>query len=122
MDSERRKFKRFNIPLNVEFKSGRETREYSSGTIINFSRDGFCFESEDVDLKLEGSIELKVKHPYKDIFIPVTGDIVWNEHLETKYLAGIKVAEMDKEAKSEILEYAYDIWLEKKRKQDLSNT
>jgi hypothetical protein len=58
-------------------------------------------------------MELQVKHPCKDFFVPASGNIVWKQQLgDDKWLLGLDILDMDKEAKSEILDFAYDIWLE----------
>lgn len=115
MQIERRKFIRFDVPLDMEFKPLKDRSEYLPGITINFSREGFCFETESRDLRMNEVLELKVKLPNKDMFTPVVGEIVWKKQLKDKYLAGIQLEDMDKEAKSEILDHAYNIWLEKTR-------
>lgn len=113
MLAERRKYIRFDIPLDIVFKPAEDAVPYSSGIIKNFSRDGCCIESKSLNMTLNENLELKVRHPKKDIFITATGDIVWKRHINGTWLAGIRIFNMDKEAKSEILDFAYDIWLEK---------
>ncbi len=81
----------------------------------NFSRQGLCFESEDIDLCLKGFFELSVKHPQEGKPVPILGNIVWTRQVGSKCLAGVALIEMDKEAKLDILDYAYDKWIEKRR-------
>lgn len=118
---ERRKFMRFDIPLNVEFKQPEETSGYYSGTTINFSRHGFCFESEGPPLHAFSNVELRVQVPGKEIFVPITGYIVWAQHHKNSFMAGVKIRDMNREAKSDILEYCYDTWLETVRKRQMSS-
>ena len=115
MVSERRRFKRFDVPLDVRFKFAGNTSEYFSGTTINFSREGLCFESTDTVPKLNEPIELKVQVPKKNSFAFVLGDVVWKAQTSSKSLAGVRFSEIDKAIKSEILDYAYDLWVEKSR-------
>lgn len=113
MSIERRKFIRFEIPLDVIFKPSDNSASYSSGITKNFSRCGCCIESGNTDLSLSDSMELQVKHPCKDLLVPASGSIVWKQQLgDDKWLLGLDIINMDKEAKSEILDFAYDIWLE----------
>ena len=112
MMHERRKFIRFNVPLDVEFRPLEDTADYSPGTTTNFSREGFCFETLDPHLKLNQILELNIKHPFNQSFVPAQGEIVWMEQAKDKRYAGVLLKEIDKAAKSEILDYAYDIWLE----------
>lgn len=112
MSIERRKFIRFDIPLDVIFKSSGEA-PYSNGITKNFSRYGCCIESKSTDLTLRDNLELQVKHPRKDIFIPASANIVWKQQVANdNLLLGVTFLEIDKEAKSEILDFAYDMWLE----------
>jgi c-di-GMP-binding flagellar brake protein YcgR len=113
MQAERRRYIRFDIPLDITFKPAEDEVPYASGTIKNFSRDGCCIESKSLDMTLKENLELRVRHPKKDVLIAATGDIVWKQCVNGTWLAGIRILEMDKEAKSEIMDFAYDIWMEK---------
>ncbi len=109
---ERRKFIRFSIPLAMEFKLLSASDAYYPGRTINFSREGFCFETDIPHLKLNEVLDLNIKHPDNESYIPVQGEIVWLEQANNKHFAGIQLKEMDKIAKSEILDRAYAIWVE----------
>lgn len=112
MNQDRRKFIRFDIPLDVEFKSSINTDSCSKGMTVNFSRSGLCFETKELDYNLNDLMELKVKMPEKDDYISITGDLAWKEKIDdSKYLAGVIFREIDSEAKSHILDHAYDAWL-----------
>jgi c-di-GMP-binding flagellar brake protein YcgR len=118
---ERRKFMRFDIPLNVEFTQPEEASDYYSGITINFSRHGFCFESEGPPLQTLTNVKLRVQIPGKEIFVPITGHIVWTQNLNNRFMAGVQIRDMNREAKSDILEYCYNTWLETVRKRQLSS-
>jgi c-di-GMP-binding flagellar brake protein YcgR len=114
MLAERRKYIRFDIPLDIIFRPVNNKAPYSFGVIRNFSRHGCCIESNSLDALLIENLEFKVKHPTKkDVYITATGDIVWKQRIDGGWLAGVRILDMDKEAKSEILDFAYEIWLEK---------
>jgi len=113
MSIERRKFIRFEVPLDVTLKNSDSNAHYSFGIIKNFSRYGCCIESVKTDLSLNDNLELQVKHPHKDVLVPASGIIVWKQQLSNdKCLLGIDIRDMNKEAKSEIMDFAYDIWVE----------
>ncbi|RJQ54614.1 MAG: PilZ domain-containing protein [Nitrospiraceae bacterium] len=116
MQDERRRHIRFEVPLDVTFRPLNDQAPYSAGVIRNFSRSGCCIESGDPETSLKEILELKVRHPQKDMFVNATGDIVWKRPVGGGWLAGVRILEMDKAAKSEILDFAYDIWLEKNLK------
>lgn len=112
MYEEKRKFMRFDIPLDVIFKPSTDSDFHTKGTTVNFSRSGLCFQAEKLDFRPNDSIELKVRLPKKDDYISVTGSLAWKEQLDdSSCLAGIKFREIDNEAKSVILDYAYETWL-----------
>jgi c-di-GMP-binding flagellar brake protein YcgR len=118
---ERRKFMRFDIPLNIEFRQAAAASNYYSGTTINFSRHGFCFESDGPVLQPFSAVELRVQIPGKEIFVPITAHIVWTQNIDNRFMAGVLIREMNREAKSDILEYCYDTWLETVRKRQMSS-
>ena len=118
---ERRKFMRFDIPLNVEFKQPDGALQFHPGTTVNFSRHGFCFESDGPPPQAYSNVELRVQVPGKEIFVPVNGYIVWTQNLKNRFLAGVQIREMNREAKSDILEFCYDTWLETVRKRQMSS-
>lgn len=117
MYEERRKFMRFDIPLDVRFKTALGSDSHKNGVTLNFSRCGLCFEAEDIDHSLNDLIELKVRMPGKDDYIPVSGDLAWKLKLDgSRCLAGIRFRAIDNEAKSSILDHAYETWLRNFRK------
>ncbi len=115
MLNERRKFRRFDVSLDVAFKISKTSKESFTGVTRNFSRRGFCFESDAFAFALESPVELRVKLPDQDAFIPVSGNVAWKERVNDKCWIGIEMTEMDKEVKSQILDYAYDQWVEGNR-------
>jgi c-di-GMP-binding flagellar brake protein YcgR len=117
MNQDRRKFIRFDIPLDVEFKPSIDTDSYSKGTTVNFSRSGLCFETKKLNYNLNDLMELKVKMPKNDDYISITGDLAWKQKIDdSKYMAGLIFREIDNEAKNHILDHAYDAWLLNLRK------
>ena len=118
---ERRKFMRFDVPLSLKFKSMDAVSGSSAGTTINFSRHGFCFESPGPVLTSSSTVEFELKIPGKDLFVPIRGYVVWSFTKDSKFMAGVQIREMNREAKSDILEYCYDTWLETVRKRKMSS-
>jgi c-di-GMP-binding flagellar brake protein YcgR len=112
MYDDRRKFIRFDIPLDVEFKPSIAINSPCKGTTVNFSRSGLCFEAKELEYNLNDRMEIKVKLPKKDDYISVTGDIAWMDKIsDSKCLAGIIFRKIDSEAKNHILDHAYEAWL-----------
>lgn len=115
MTSDRRKFMRFDISLDVAVKTSKESGEHLAGTTKNFSRSGLCFEAEPLGLSLNDEMELELKLPGQNALIPVAGNVAWKEQSAQKCWIGIEFSDINKEAKSQILDYAYDRWVEKNR-------
>ncbi len=112
MKEDKRKFTRFDIPLDVEFKPSIGADSHFKGMTVNFSRAGLCFKAKELDYNLNDLMELKVKIPEKDDYISITGNLIWIEKFDdSKCLAGITFRKIDSEAKSLILDHAYDTWL-----------
>jgi hypothetical protein len=101
---ERRKFKRFNAPLFIEFNLLKETVQYYVGLTRNFSRQGFCFEFQNYDVKSRENIKFKLRHPEGKFSLHFPGYVVWKEQNDSMCLAGIKFGEMDKSNKQRFLE------------------
>jgi hypothetical protein len=110
MLDDRRQFKRFDIVLDVKFRE-RETSDYAAGLTKNFSREGLSFEAKNVDFPQKGILDFQLKHPKEDIFVSLIGNIAWREKDRDRYLIGIKLLEIQKEIKWDILDYAYDRWV-----------
>ena len=115
MLDERRNFKRFDIPLNVEFKISNSLEKYLTGITVNFSRSGLCLESNATAPDISEVTELKIKLPEKETYLTAVCDVAWQKRVDDKFMMGVKLMAMDKEAKNEILQYAYDLWLKKMR-------
>ena len=115
MVSERRKFRRFDVSLDVAFKAAKGSQAYFAGMTKNISRNGLCLESRTFAPALKESMELRVKLPGRDTYALVRGTIAWKEQMKDACWFGIEFKEIDNEAKGQILEYAYDLWVEKNR-------
>ncbi|MEE8328745.1 MAG: PilZ domain-containing protein [Thermodesulfovibrionia bacterium] len=109
----KRAFVRFDIPLEVKFKTPKNTNEYVVGVTKNFSRKGFCFELQEFDIEPNKIVAFKVRHPQADVFVSVLGDIIWKKRVNTKFMVGVKLREMHSEAKCDILHYCYNTWVNK---------
>ena len=110
MNEERRIFNRFDIPLDVKFNISKGETDYT-GITKNFSRSGLCLESRDAIPVSGDVIDLNIKHPSEDTYVSAVGDVVWQRKDDDTYLMGVRLLAMDKEAKTDILNYAYEDWL-----------
>jgi c-di-GMP-binding flagellar brake protein YcgR len=115
LSKDRRKFIRYDIPLDVEFKLLDDKSEYYSGVTTNFSRSGLCFETSHNTAQLNKALDIKIRVPDSNKFTSAVGDLVWIQDLDDKYLYGIKLMVMETDAKSIVLDSAYKIWLDTMR-------
>lgn len=106
---------RFDISLDVAVKTSKESGEHLAGITKNFSRSGLCFEAEPLEFSLNEQMELELKLPGQNALIPVAGNVAWKEQSAKKCWVGIEFSDINKEAKCQILDYAYDRWVEKNR-------
>lgn len=113
---EKRMFMRFDIPLIMKFRPYKQTTGYCFGMTRNFSRRGFSFEAQNCGHEPMDPLELKIEVPFKNMFISAHGDIVWKKRSDSKLIAGVELRAMDKEARSEIMDYAYSTWVQDMRK------
>lgn len=112
---DRRKYIRYDIPLEIKLRVMDDPSEYSQGIIRNVSRSGLCFASKNMAPELREVLELQVKLPDEDLFVSAIGDIRWKQHLENEALFGVNLMAMDAKAKSVILDTAYNRWLNNMR-------
>jgi hypothetical protein len=106
---------RFDTPLNVVIKPAEADFRFSFGVIHDFSRRGFCFVSQDVNINLKEILEFKIQHPFNKDFVSASGSVVWKKQIDSKYLVGIEFINMNRESKSDILDYSYNLWAEKRQ-------
>jgi len=86
-----------------------------TGTTKNLSRSGLCFETDNTSLQPNDRIELNIEIPDNESSYPLLADVMWKQQVNDRCLTGVKIVSMDSEAKSEVLDYAYDMWLNKVR-------
>ena len=113
---EKRKFIRFSLNVQLQLKPAMPGVNFMDGLTRNFSREGFSFVSENFTPGTDKTLEFMLTHPLKDIVVPVLGDVMWQSTIHGKSLAGIKFKQIESEFKVEILDHAYDIWLQDKIK------
>ncbi|UCH81945.1 MAG: PilZ domain-containing protein [Nitrospiraceae bacterium] len=106
----RRSYFRFDVPLRVTLDNLQNGGQSLTGTTKNLSRNGLCFETDSNDLMPNDRIELAIEIPDSESY-PLLADVMWKQQVDNRCLTGVKIVSMDSEAKSEVLDYAYDMWL-----------
>ncbi len=101
---ERRKSKRLDICIIVEFKA-LESSMSSLGITRDFAGDGFSFESQDLDIGPGENLDFKFKNAESDLYVSTEGEIVWKRrNSEFSHLVGIRFNKLDDETRREMYE------------------
>jgi len=115
MGEEKRKYLRFECFLPAELVKLDGKSNISKRIIAHdFSREGLKL-SINFNLTQGSNMELKLYLPEKRLSTSVSGEIIWIRSVDNKLEAGLKIKEMDKELKSEILNWIFPKWIEKER-------
>lgn len=103
---EKRKYPRYEciFPAKI-IKSGDKLRLIKRISIHNFSREGLKLKINFVTLKPGSGMELELYVPEKGLSISLSGEIAWSKGVENSMEVGLKIKEMDEEAKNEILSW-----------------
>jgi len=116
MGKEKRKFLRFEclLPADLIKVDGKDhiNRKIEAH---DFSREGIKL-SINFNIEMGSNMEVKLHIPEKKLSVPVTGEIIWVKSVDNRLEAGLRIKDMDNELKSEILNWIFPKWLEKKKK------
>ena len=71
---------------------------------------------------LKGSyIDMEIKVPARDKYIPAFGEVMWSRSLDDSYYdTGMRFTKIQKKDRSELLGYAYDEWVKAHEQQTAS--
>ena len=115
MNEEKREFLRFECLLPAEvIKIEGKDNLVERVTAHDFSREGLKLTIS-FNLNPGSNMELKLFLPEKRISSNLSGEISWTKSVDNKMEVGLKIKEMDKNLKSEILSWVFPEWLERER-------
>ena len=110
----RRKFPRFNIVVDVEFRANGDS---FSGMTKNVSRDGISFILQSCSVDAGSPLQFQMQNPHqREDTIEACGDIAWKRQMADECHLGLRFKDINKVDKSDILDVAYDNWLSDIRK------
>lgn len=117
MGKEKRKFLRFECLLPVDLVKV-DGKNHISRKIEahDFSREGIKL-SINFNIEMGSNMEVNLHIPEKKLSVPVTGEIIWVKSVDNRLEAGLQIKDMDNELKSEILNWIFPQWLEKKKEE-----
>ena len=105
----KREYLRFKISLDVDLASEGED-ELLKATTENFSRDGIGIVLSNGRRPKNSNVDLGLYLESQETPVLARGRITWMESRNGKNHLGIKLQGIDREAKSDILEMAYQEW------------
>lgn len=85
-------------------------------TVQDFSSEGLKLIIN-LNLKQGTPMEINFSLPEKKTTTSLSGEVSWTKSAGNQMELGLKIKRMNKEIKSEILDYLFPKWLEKKRGQ-----
>ena len=100
---DKRKLKRYNIFLIVEFKPLRTPGGFAIGITRDLSTDGFSLEAQTIECQCGDIMEFRLKHPDADWTVNISGEVIWRNHSWYKYVIGIKFLKVNEEQNTKIL-------------------
>jgi len=119
MAKEKRKYFRFDCPVPVhliQIEGGK--RVVKKATLDEISREGLKLTfSFDLDLRPGSEVDFKLNIPEKRLTSKVLGEIVWSKPKGKKLEMGLRIKDMDKILKSELMDLVYAKWREAKAKE-----
>ena len=116
-DEEKIKFLRFDcvLPAEVVGIKGKENI-ISRATIKDFSNMGLKL-TVNFNLDSRTPIDLKLYLPEKKLTTSVSGEITWSQFKDKKLEIGIKIKDMDKKLKKEILDWISPSWTQETKEE-----
>ena len=101
----RRKFPRFNIVVDVEFRANGDS---FFGMTKNVSRDGISFILQSCSVDAGTPLQFQMQNPHqREDTIEACGDIAWKRQMGDEWHLGLRYKFINKVDKSDILDVAY---------------
>lgn len=113
MTKERRKFKRFDAYMNVQYRSQDGKVQEGSGLSKDLSREGIKV-STDYALQTGAVVDLEIRLPDDNRPVKSTGKVMWSKPITSGFESGVSFLMIDPVDKFRVLDYAYNYWLETK--------
>jgi len=114
VSKERRKFKRFDAYMNVQYRSqeGKVAGE-GSGLSKDLSREGIKVNTDQA-LQTGTVVDLEIRLPDDNRPVKSTGKVMWSKPITDGFESGVSFLLIDPVDKFRVLDYAYNYWLETK--------
>lgn len=103
---ERRRFRRFHTPLDVEYKSLTLNPIFGKALAKDLSREGLRVKAKHA-LPVGMTVELALSVPGDNLPVFATGKVAWADGLE----AGLRLTKIQQKDRARMLEHVYKEWL-----------
>ncbi len=110
IQAERRKFLRFNTPLDMEYKTLTLNPIFGKALAKDLSREGVRFGLKE-NVSIGTPVEIRFNVPGDNLPVFATGKIAWADGLD----AGVRLTKINKDDRARVLEYVYKEWLKSPR-------
>ena len=104
--AERRKYLRFNAPLNVEYRTLTLNPIFGKTLAKDLSREGMRLDLQQ-SVPVGTAVEVSLNVPGDNLPFFASGKVAWVNGLE----AGVKLTKIGQKERARILEYVYGEWL-----------
>ena len=117
MDDDRRKSPRFKCLLPAELvKSESSPNLVERVTVQDISNEGLKLVVKFAQLEKGSDMDLKLYVPEKSLLTFLTAEIAWSKYSNSKLEAGMRIKEIDRKIKEEILNWLFPKWLKEEKK------
>jgi hypothetical protein len=114
MVDERRKYPRFKCLLPAELvQSEGNPNLIERVSVQDISNDGLKLVVKFVKPDPGSNMDLKLYIPEKSILTFLTAEIAWSKFTNSKLEAGLRIKEIDRKIKKDILNWVFPGWAEK---------
>jgi len=114
VEADKRKFKRFDAFMDVQFRAQNTKSENETGLSRDLSREGIRVSTNRM-LNVGILVNLEIHLPNEAAAVHSTGRVMWSrpgENKELSYDSGLHFVLMDPAEKFRVLDYAYNFWRE----------
>jgi len=118
MEDNKRKFPRFECSIHSEVIKIEENKNLIERTsILDFSQDGLKLGVDFINPLPGSNIDIEILLPAKQLIATLSGEAVWSKYVKNRMEVGLKLRDMDSQAKENILKWVYFRNLEKAKKE-----
>ena len=108
---ERRRFMRFDLPLDLEYRTLTLNPIFGKALAKDLSKEGIRLNLKQT-VPMGTPVEICLNVPGDNLPVFATGKVAWADGLE----AGIRFTKIDQHDRARVLEYVYSEWLRSNKK------